>query len=517
MDSALLSCCFCNVSETRVSIGFVKSWKTAIKRNHRDKVRLSLMDSSRTRIYLRKPTKKFNDPPGTKAPTVLRVNESFNKGMRPFDDREDSISTEMDDTVDILDGGLETYNDEEDEQREEKEVEDNPEWDPEEIETISSLFRGRIPQKPGNLVRERPLPLPLPYKQRPVGLPSPKKWARTANSSRKSVSSRVYKDPTFLVGLAKEIRNLPPEEDVSVVLDKCSRFIRKGSLSLTIRELGHMGLPERALQIFCWVQKQTHLYPDDRLLASTVEVLARNHELKLSFKLEKFLSLASQNVYEAVVRGFIRSGSLKLAYKLVSAAKNGKMMLDTGVYAKLILELGKIPDNHVLALALLEELGQREDLNLTQQDCTAIMKVCIKLGSFEIVESLYNWFKVSGREPSVVMYTTLIHSRYSNNSYKEALTLVWEMEASNCLFDLPAYRVVIKLFVALNDLSRAVRYFSKLKEAGFSPAFDIYMDLIKIYALHGRMAKCKEVCKEAEVAGFKLEERTRRLLMQLDE
>lgn len=487
MDGGLLSCCVCNLLETRVSNGFYKLRKTSVTGNHWNQVRFSIMDSSRTGIYLRKPAKKLADT--------------------------DLISIEMDDDVDVLDDDVEIeIVDEEEEQ-----IEEDPEWDQEDIETITSLFRGRIPQKPGKLGRERPLPLPLPYKSRPLGLPSSKKFSRTTNPSRKSVSSRVYKNPTFLVGLAKEIRNLDPEVDVSIVLDKCSGFLRKGSLSLTVRELGHMGLPERALQIFCWVQEQPHLSPDDRLLASTVEVLARNHELKLSFKLQKFLSLSSQNVYEAVVKGFIRSGNLRLAYKLLSAAKNGKMMLDSGVYAKLILELGKNPDNHAIVLALLEELAERNDLNLNQQDCTAIMKVCIKLGKFEIVESLYNWFKDSGMEPSVVMYTTLIHSRYSNNRYREALALVWEMEGLNCLFDLPAYRVVIKLFVALNDLSRAVRYFSKLKEAGFSPAFDIYMDVIKIYALHGRMAKCKEVCKEAEIAGFKVEERTRSLLMELNE
>ncbi|PWA48817.1 tetratricopeptide repeat (TPR)-like superfamily protein [Artemisia annua] len=505
MDGALLSCCFCNIYGTRVSVSFSNSRKTEMMRTSQDNVRLSLMDISGTRVYLRKPIKKNADPHTTNGDS-----ESLNEGRQSFDD-----------TMDVLDDDLENDSNEEEEQirkiETEAEAEDDPEWDPEEIETISSLFRGRIPQKPGKLGRERPLPLPVPYKNRPMGLPTSKKFARNTNILRKAISSRVYKDPTFLVGLAKEIKKLDPEEDVSIVLDKCSRFLRKGSLSMTVRELGHMGLPERALQIYCWVQEQPHLSPDDRLLASTVEVLARNHELKLSFKLEKFLSLSSKNVYEAVVRGFIRSGNLKLAYKLLSAAKNRKMMLDSGVYAKLILELGKNPDNRVLVLNLLEELGERDDLNLTQQDCTAIMKVCIKLGRFEIVESLYNWFKDSGMEPSVVMYTTLIHSRYSNNCYREALALVWEMEESNCLFDLPAYRVVIKLFVALNDLSRAVRYFSKLKEAGFSPAYDIYMDIIKVYAIHGRIAKCKEVCKEAEAAGFKLEEQTRSLLMELNE
>ncbi|KAK1408947.1 hypothetical protein QVD17_41120 [Tagetes erecta] len=512
MDVAVISCCFRNVLETHVFIGFAKPWKATITRNRWDGVKLSLMDPSRTRINLRKPIKKLADPQGVNDPPGFGINESLSKGTGPFRQPDGSTSTDFDDNVDVFDNDLETENDEEKEQ-----IEENVDWDPEDIETITALFRGRIPQKPGKLVRKRPLPLPIPYKNRPPGLPSSKKWTRTTNSSRKSVSSRVYKDPTFLIGLAKEIRSLDPEKDVSTVLDKCSRFLRKGSLSLTVRELGHMGLPERALQIFCWVQEQPHLSPDDRLLASTVEVLARNHELKLSFKLENFLSLSSQNVYEAVVRGFIRSGNLRLAYKLISAAKNRKMILDAGVYAKLILELGRNPDNHILIMNLLEELGERDDLNLAQQDCTAIMKVCIRLGKYEIVENLFNWFIDSGMKPSVVMYTTVIHSRYSNHCYREALALVWEMEGLNYLFDLPAYRVVIKLFVALNDLPRAVRYFSKLKEAGFSPAFDIYKDVIKIYAVHGRIAKCKEVCKEAELAGFKMDEQTRSLLMQLKE
>ncbi|CAN4081976.1 unnamed protein product [Withania somnifera] len=367
-------------------------------------------------------------------------------------------------------------------------------WEADEMEAISSLFKGRIPQKPGKLDRERPLPLPLPYKIRPLGLPKPKRFA---NSSRQLISKQVYKNPTFLI-----------EENVSKVLGKWSPFLRKGSLSLTIRELGYIGLPERALETFCWVKKQPHLFPDDYVLASTVEVLAGSNELKVPFDLEKFTGLASRGVYEAMLRGYIKGGSLKLALKLLSMAKESNRVLDTGVYAKLILELGKDPDKSRLVLVLLEELAVRDDLNLTPQDCTAIMKICIRLGRFEIVEGLYDWFRKSGGNPSVVMYTTLIHGRYSVNKYREALAILWEMEASNCLFDLPAYHVVIKLFVALNDLSRAVRYFSKLKEAGFSPTYDIYSSLIKIHRASGRMAKCKDICKEAEMAGFRFDEHT---------
>jgi hypothetical protein len=76
--------------------------------------------------------------------------------------------------------------------------------------------------------------------------------------------------------------------------------------------------------------------------------------------------------------------------------------------------------------------------------------------------------------------------------------------------------VVIKVFVALDDLSRDARYFSKLKEAGFSPTYDIYRDLIRIYMVSGRLAKCKEVCKDAEIVGFKLDKETTSQLLQFE-
>ncbi|CAD5317886.1 unnamed protein product [Arabidopsis thaliana] len=332
-------------------------------------------------------------------------------------------------------------------------------WEPEEIEAISSLFQKRIPQKPDKPSRVRPLPLPQPHKLRPLGLPTPKKNI-IRSPALSSVSKQVYKDPSFLIGLAREIKSLPSSDaDVSLVLNKWVSFLRKGSLSTTIRELGHMGLPERALQTYHWAEKHSHLVPDNRILASTIQVLAKHHELKL-LKFDN--SLASKNVIEAMIKGCIEGGWLNLARKLILISKSNNRILDSSVYVKMILEIAKNPDKYHLVVALLEELKEREDLKLSQQDCTSIMKICVKLGEFELVESLFDWFKASNREPSVVMYTTMIHSRYSEQKYREAMSVVWEMEESNCLLDLPAYRVVIKLFVALDDLGRAMRAIDKV-------------------------------------------------------
>lgn len=486
---------------------------------------------SNTRIFYRKLAKNLSYPRRAKLLPYLGVNTSSRKKTRPvneepgynenpmderlvFDFVEESATCDYDNAAADYDGEDDGDKGTKDDKNVEEYGQENDlEWGSDEIEAISSLFKGRIPQKPGKLNRERPLPLPLPYKIRPSRLPNPK---NITLSSRKSVSGQLYKSPNFFIDLAKEIRSLPPDEDASVVLNNYARFLRKGSLSLTIRELGCMDLPDRALQIFCWAQKQPLLFPDDRILASTVEVLARTRDLKMPFNLENFTGMASKNVYEAMIRGLIKGGNLKLSWKLLSDARNGNRVLDASIYAKLILELGKNPDKYVLVTELLEKLGEREELNLTQQDCTALMKICIRLEKFEIVESFFNWFKQSGGEPSIVMYTTLVHSRYTDEKYREALALVWEMESLNCLLDLPAYRVVIKLFVALKDVSRAARYFSKLKEAGFSPTFGIYRDMIKVYVESGRLAKFKEVCREAEAAGFKLDKETRSILLQVE-
>ncbi|XVE94404.1 hypothetical protein REPUB_Repub02eG0005700 [Reevesia pubescens] len=473
---------------------------------------VTTMAHPNTKICYKKLPKNRRYPRRSKLPPDFGVNLFLQKPRTGTDTTSDTQQ------IDSIPGH---NNDSPEEEEKEEDKGNNVVWESDEVEAISSLFQGRIPQKPGKLGRERPLPLPLPYKLRPLGFPTPKKRVKLASpeviSSRATLSKHLYKNPSFLIGLAREIKDLASTDDVSVVLNKWGPFLRKGSLSMTIRELGHMDLPQRALQTFCWAQKQPQLYPDDRILTSTVEVLARTRELKVPVNLEKFTSLANRSLIQAMVRGFIKGGSLNLAWKLITFAKQSKRMLDPSIYAKLILELGKNPDKHMLVMDLLEDLGERDDFNLSQQDCTAIMKVCIRLGKFEIVESLFNWFKQSGREPSVVMYTTLLHSRYSEMKYREALALVWEMEASECLFDLPAYRVAIKVFVALNDLSRAVRYFSKLKEAGFSPTYDIYRDLINIYMVSGRLAKCKEICKEVEMAGLSLDKDTLLQLSQLEE
>jgi len=396
-------------------------------------------------------------------------------------------------------------------------------WSKEEIDAISALFDRAMRQKPlklPNPARPRALPLPLPHKTRLPVTPAPKQHvrlaARAALLSRASFSDQVRKNPEFLLGIAREIAGLPPEHGVSTVLDRWARFLRKGSLSLTIRELGHMRLPERALQTLCWAQRQkaVPLFPDDRVLASTIEVLARFGQLKVESALEQCVPTASRAVLEAMVSGFIRAGKVGLARKLLELARIHNRTLHPSIYVKLMLEATRTPEGYGLASALVDELGERLDMELRPQDCTAVMKVCVKLRRYAAVESLFSWFRQSGGSPTLVMYTTVIHSRCRDGMHREALSLVWEMEQAGCLLDLPAYRVIIKLCVVSREPERALRYLSRMKEAGFVPTSDMYNDLVEGYSAEGRVAKCLQLIREAESVGLKLD---RKLLSRLSE
>jgi pentatricopeptide repeat protein len=380
-------------------------------------------------------------------------------------------------------------------------------WTKDEIDAISALFDRPMRQKPA---KQRAL-FSRPTRQKPARLPiaptPPKRHVRLAARA----APLSDKSPEALLGIAREIAALPPERDVAAVLDPWARRLRKGSLSTTVRELGHMGLPERALQTLCWAQRQTLavplLFPDDRLLASAIHVLARFDRLKVEHALDQCVPSASRLVLQAMARGFLRAGEVGLTRRLLELARVNGRTLDVSVYVKLMLEAAKTPDGYGLAAALVDELGDRADLDLRPQDCTAVMKVCVKLRLYAAVESLFRWFRESshgGSQPTVVMYTAVIHSRCRHGHHREALALVWEMERAGCLLDLPAYRVIVKLCVALGDQERALRYLSRMKDAGFLPTADMYDNLIRGCEAAGRLAKCRQLITEAESAGLKL-------------
>lgn len=113
-------------------------------------------------IHLRKPPKYLRYLRRTKLPPDFGV-DTFIKPRNEVKDHSEmdvQIDWSSDDQVTRVD-----FSDDETEAEDGHDV-----WEADEIEAISSLFQGRIHQKPGKLNRERPLPLPLPHKIRPLKL-----------------------------------------------------------------------------------------------------------------------------------------------------------------------------------------------------------------------------------------------------------------------------------------------------------------------------------------------------------
>lgn len=135
----------------------------------------------------------------------------------------------------------------------------------------------------------------------------------------------------------------------------------------------------------------------------------------------------------------------------------------------------------------------------------SVMKICVKFKRFEFVECFFEWYKELNRELSVVMYIMMIYSRFLEEKYREVMSMVWEMEELNCFFDFFVYRVVIRLFVVLDDLGRVMRYYFKFKEVGFILMYDIFCEVISVCIVFGRLIKCREICKEVEDVGLRLD------------
>lgn len=89
-----------------------------------------------------------------------------------------------------------------------------------------------------------------------------------------------------------------------------------------------------------------------------VEILVRICLLKLFFDLEKFISLVSGDVFEVIVRGFIKGGNLNFVWKFLLVVRDGKRMLKFSIYVKLILELGRNFDKDNFVIVLLEEFSE---------------------------------------------------------------------------------------------------------------------------------------------------------------
>ena len=107
------------------------------------------------------------------------------------------------------------------------------------------------------------------------------------------------------------------------------------------------------------------------------------------------LSSGNRDSFEAIARGFIKADQCKQARDVLLVSRDSSCELNDGIYAKLFPKASKSIRGHKFVAQLLDELGMQDKLELEIQDCTAVMKGCIRLEMHEAVESLFYWWKES--------------------------------------------------------------------------------------------------------------------------
>eukprot|EP00250_Pteridium_aquilinum_P026798 c33606_g1_i1 orf=87-1400(+) len=355
-------------------------------------------------------------------------------------------------------------------------------WTSEQLDIVAALLQ--TPPRPFSANRPAPPAPRHPSKHRSVGIPV--RHARTRISQ-----TRPAKDKRFLTRLATQISELPHGHHVSDILHAYQHVLIRGSLSATIRELGHLGQPLRALETFEWQQSCTHLCSDERTLCASIEVLAKAHMEEKAWDLLQEYAPASPLAFQALAHGLMQAGLLHRALLVKKSAENCGVLISQGMYAELILlasHLNKMKE----VRTLVQELGAFPELQLTLEHCTSVMAACRKAQMYDAVLGLFYWWKHAGFLPNVVMYEIVITSLSSVGKHRDALAMYWEMEKNDCAPNLLAYTALFEVCVQLGDSLRALRLYARMRDSDIAPTYAVYKNLIKVCCSDGRLGKAKE-------------------------
>lgn len=367
-------------------------------------------------------------------------------------------------------------------------------WTSEQLDIVSALLQRRPRQFSAN--RPAPPAPRCPSTHRSLGLP-PVRYVRTHIISL----PRPAKDKLFLTRLAAQISELPHGHHASHILHSCQHVLIRGSLSATIRELGHLGLPLRALETFEWQQQCTHLWPDERTLCASIQVLAEAQMEDKAWELLRTHAPTTPLAFQALTHGLTVAGLLHSALLAKKEAEKCGCFLSQGEYAELVL-LASRQNRMEDVRMLVQELGTFPELQLSLEHCTSIMAACRKACMYDAVLGLFQWWKHAGFLPNVVMYEIVITSLSSLGKHRDALAIYWDMEKNGCAPNLVAYTALFEVCTQLGDTSRALKLYSKMRDSNIAPTRPIYTNLIKLCCRDGRLGKAREFMEAMRKEGL---------------
>lgn len=368
-------------------------------------------------------------------------------------------------------------------------------WTAEHLDIVSTLLQR--PPRPFS-AHKAPRPPRVPSKRRHVAVPTPRLRFPIP-------TSRLGKDKHFLTRLSAQISDLPPHAHVSDILHRVQHLLTRGSLSATIRDLGHLGLPLRAHEILEWQKQCSHLWPDERTLCAAIEVLAEAGMEERAWDLLHTHAPLSSLAFAALARGLAAAGLFNRAMLVKGKAESSRLVLGQGVYAELILLASRL--NKLKEMTeLIHELGSFPDLQLGLEHYTSVMAACRKAQMYDAVLDLFQWWKQAGFFPNVVMYQIVMTSLSDLGKHRDALAIYWEMEKGGCDLHLPTYIALFEVCAQLGDASRALRLFTKMRESNITPTHNIYTNLIKVCCWDGRFGKAREFMEAMRKEGLPVED-----------
>ncbi|KAJ7561200.1 hypothetical protein O6H91_03G018300 [Diphasiastrum complanatum] len=350
--------------------------------------------------------------------------------------------------------------------------------------------------------KERRLPLPMPHKlARPAALPRSKHILRSRFPTWKPyVSGHMSHADRGLEKLAAEIHDLPPATPAAKVLAAWERYLKRGSLSLIIRELGRMRLSFRVLQVISWLQGIPRLWPDEHSLCAAIKALVDAGEVHSAIDLYSQIEGASSSTTETLAMSLAKVDMFEQAVEVVKSKHLASSQETASVYVKLMVAAGSLR-MHKVVRVLLEELTL-QNLHLRLEDCTAVMALCSKLKMHDEAERLYSEYLQAGLQPNIVMYTVVMKARSRAGKDREAMAVYWEIQNRGLVLDLVAYQVIMSVLGRLGDVSRAAKLFLEMKHNNFSPTPDICNTLLKLYFKDGRFGKAKRILQEMQIMGY---------------
>ncbi|KAG6549686.1 hypothetical protein Mapa_008665 [Marchantia paleacea] len=326
---------------------------------------------------------------------------------------------------------------------------------------------------------------------------------------------------------------------VDDVLNSWLGKVTRVELTNLMKAFGHMKQTDLALDILCWMQKQTgRLKPNRHVYSTILGVLGRAGMVSKArelFDSDDLKALDSVILYNAMMGVYVKSGFFKRAWKLYEelcergleadevtfntlfsgiskadmpvqmAEKLFSKMKQTGVPAgrftyNTLITLFSKAGNFKAASAMLQEMRAGDHL---PDLCTfnTLIGLHARAGQVEEAVQVFHTLKEAGLKPDTITYTTLIQMFNQAHLLKKAVDCFAEMQACGCKPDLMTYSLMVHVHGRAGRPREAEQALRQMQQAGYRPNVVTWSSLIQVYGKQGMLAELNSCFAEMQKSG----------------